>query len=560
LQGAGFDAVIGNPPYVNVVELAEELRDWLLDYYQFSKGRVDIYLPFFERSLHILAAGGHTSFITPNKWFVYAYGQPTREALLTGPFFWVSAVDLSLAPGIFEDADTYSQISVFKKPKAGAQRPPIQIVRFLQDESERILNLSEACRIGVADGLSMAAEVFANLPQTIFSPRLNKVAQSILRKAMDVSDQVGEIFDVEQLIRIGSAEERKKLIVNESVAHRESTARKVVDADELEDWSIAWEGRYLLYKPGKLYNPKSPEIFEQPKIFIKDTSTYLQVVPDFGDESRDPRFRWFYALNTIYGLVSRKQVDREMIGFVACCLNCPLSDYLYKILFGALTIGGGFIRFREFIQYLPIPRVELVTSKEDRQKASQQIISQYRLAMDTLKLSKTNGITPHHFQELFSTIDFLGNRLFTRLDVLHIVLAYLAEEMIELNKRKHVEVKRFLRRLEGELNIQPSNRSEAGIEVLTGKSLLKSYAGDYKKGEKNVPFEELWKILLRNANRVLRRLDGTCERKLRQEYKNSLAVLLPIKQKLTATDWLINRLVYRIYGLTEEEISIVERK
>jgi Eco57I restriction-modification methylase len=211
LQDAGFDAVIGNPPYVNVVELAEDLRDWLLAYYHFAKGRVDIYLPFFERSLHILAAGGHSCFITPNKWFVYAYGQPTRQSLLTGPFFWLSAVDLSLAPGIFEEADTYSQISVFKKPKPGEQRPPVEIVRFLYDESERILDLAEACRAGIAEGLSVSAETFAKMPQAIFSPRLNKVAQRILEKVMSVSDQVGDVFDVEQLIRIGSAAKRKEL-------------------------------------------------------------------------------------------------------------------------------------------------------------------------------------------------------------------------------------------------------------------------------------------------------------------------------------------------------------
>jgi hypothetical protein len=47
---------------------------------------------------------------------------------------------------------------------------------------------------------------------------------------------------------------------------------------------------------------------------------------------------------------------------------------------------------------------------------------------------------------------------------------------------------------------------------------------------------------------------------MREEYKKSLSVLLPMKQKLAATDWLIDQLVYRLYGLTEEEIAIVEGK
>jgi hypothetical protein len=47
---------------------------------------------------------------------------------------------------------------------------------------------------------------------------------------------------------------------------------------------------------------------------------------------------------------------------------------------------------------------------------------------------------------------------------------------------------------------------------------------------------------------------------MRQEYEKSLAVLLLIKRKLSATDWLIDQLVYRLHGLTEEEIAIVEGK
>ena len=45
---------------------------------------------------------------------------------------------------------------------------------------------------------------------------------------------------------------------------------------------------------------------------------------------------------------------------------------------------------------------------------------------------------------------------------------------------------------------------------------------------------------------------------MEKEYEKSLSVLLPLKQKLASTDWLIDQLVYRLYGLTEEEIAIVE--
>jgi len=33
-----------------------------------------------------------------------------------------------------------------------------------------------------------------------------------------------------------------------------------------------------------------------------------------------------------------------------------------------------------------------------------------------------------------------------------------------------------------------------------------------------------------------------------------------LKEKLRKTDWLIDQIVYKLYGLTEEEVKIVEGK
>ena len=42
------------------------------------------------------------------------------------------------------------------------------------------------------------------------------------------------------------------------------------------------------------------------------------------------------------------------------------------------------------------------------------------------------------------------------------------------------------------------------------------------------------------------------------EFNTSMAKLTPLKAKLSATDRLIDLIVYKLYGLTEEEIAVVE--
>ena len=143
-------------------------------------------------------------------------------------------------------------------------------------------------------------------------------------------------------------------------------------------------------------------------------------------------------------------------------------------------------------------------------------------------------------------------------DVVHDLLAFLAEQMIELNKEKQAKIKEFLEWLEAELEVKPDKKGNTGIEALTGKTKLKNYLGDYQKGEEALPFDEIWAILRKNKSRIERSLSPSFMQEVKQAYEESLRNLHPIKEKLRLTDNLIDQIVYRLYGLTEDEMQVVE--
>jgi len=151
--------------------------------------------------------------------------------------------------------------------------------------------------------------------------------------------------------------------------------------------------------------------------------------------------------------------------------------------------------------------------------------------------------------------------LWEQSDVVHDILAFLAEQMIELNKEKQKEIKGFLGWLEAQLKIKPDKKGNTGIEVLTNKTRLKNYLGDYQKDEGHLIFDELWQILEKNKNKIGANLKSReLFETIKTEYEKSLSKLLPLKEKLRKTDWLIDQIVYKLYGLTEEEIKIVEER
>lgn len=90
----GFDAVVGNPPYVKLqnfrtahADMAEYLRDGrdgTKPYASTQTGNFDLYLPFIEKGMTLLNAEGRLGYIAPSLWspmnMAKGCGKPLRPA------------------------------------------------------------------------------------------------------------------------------------------------------------------------------------------------------------------------------------------------------------------------------------------------------------------------------------------------------------------------------------------------------------------------------------------------------------------------------------------------
>ncbi len=79
-DGYGFDAVIGNPPYVRQESL-KSIKSYLKRKYTVYNGIADLYVYFFERSLGVLKPKGLFGYIVANKWLRAKYGKSLRKYL-----------------------------------------------------------------------------------------------------------------------------------------------------------------------------------------------------------------------------------------------------------------------------------------------------------------------------------------------------------------------------------------------------------------------------------------------------------------------------------------------
>ncbi len=88
MKVGGFDAVVGNPPYIRIQTMKEwapvEVEHYKRVYQSASKGNYDIYVVFIEKALQLINKNGKMGYICPHKFFQAKYGQPIREIISEG--------------------------------------------------------------------------------------------------------------------------------------------------------------------------------------------------------------------------------------------------------------------------------------------------------------------------------------------------------------------------------------------------------------------------------------------------------------------------------------------
>ncbi len=110
----GFDAIIGNPPYVRQ-ELLGDQKDYFSKKYLVYHGMADLYSYFIERGIGLLKPNGLFGIIVANKWMRANYGEPLRRWLKKIAIKQI--IDFGDLP-VFQNVTTYPCILLCQKNNA----------------------------------------------------------------------------------------------------------------------------------------------------------------------------------------------------------------------------------------------------------------------------------------------------------------------------------------------------------------------------------------------------------------------------------------------------------
>lgn len=116
-----FDFVVGNPPYVRQELIPAPLLAAYRSRFQTMYDRADLYIPFIELSLSLLAPGGSLGFICSDRWMKNRYGGPLR-GLVAEQFHLRIYVDMVGTPAFHSEVIAYPAITIISREAPGATR------------------------------------------------------------------------------------------------------------------------------------------------------------------------------------------------------------------------------------------------------------------------------------------------------------------------------------------------------------------------------------------------------------------------------------------------------
>jgi len=522
-SNAGFDAVIGNPPWGGLLDhtTLEFLRQVFL-----ARGWNDSYAFFMQIGVNLCRPNGLSGMIVPSSWLTVGIYRKVREYLLAEGAFTV----ICYLYRVFEDVDLDEAVFIHQR---NAKEQETRIFVAPSDLSPKSrLKMLETC--GWSKSFSVPNLDWTKAPKCRIDVLTDPVEKGILAKIWHTSVPLEAAFSVGIGIQAYSIPKHKPEEIRKRIYHSKT------QLDETFSPCLSGNdvGRYEINLEDTEFLSVGPWLYSVPEIAVFNTSRVLvqQVIwktlkASSADQTGIVHNNSIFHIWAPYGEYNLR--------FVLGLLNSHFIAWVFPLVSNK-TFGDKFPKLSHGdLSALPIRHIMFTTPKDQRTKLFIQGKGLYQEYLQSLNRGKMLTFIS---QCLPQKTDGMPDTEHEQSDVVHDLLAFLAEEMTRLNKEKQSSIKAFLSWLEKEI-------LKSSVEDQKNKTRIKDFH--------NNTFEDLLDVL--KKNKVVK---DPCPSDVRDtivsEFSSASKALTPLKARIKTTDDLIDQIVYRLYGLSNAEIAIVE--
>jgi len=543
----GFDVIIGNPPYVESRDIPNDDWEYFRKNFSSAYKRFDLSVLFMEQAIKLLKPRRLLGFITSNKFAVSDYGQGIRSFILNNCSI-KQLVDVSNID-VFRDASTYPYISIFLREADESKRINNLIICVQESTKEDFVSKNLKSKI-------VRQNIFWVIPNFVFSLSLSDEVYSIIEKIQSNCIKLSDLTWIRDGIHTGNVKE--KLVVSRQLT---SECKPMVTAESINRYNIQWKGLWVNYNQnlidsasGEYGSLREQWIFEAKEKLL---TALFGLRPEVAYDNKQ-----FYANNSVK-LILLKRSDFSL-KYILAILNSSLIWFYYKTLFGQTHVRGDYIQFYPAdFKKLPIYAIDF--SNKDQKKKHRELVE---LVDSLLSLNEQlNQLNVDFDRYLTEPIIAYANfkDYYNKLDV---------KDKEALDKTSKGTIKQIKAEEQDTWLVFKANyfaKTNKTKEEFTNVPVLRCRFEDlyFRKFLLHVfqNYKKRWgtgNLLSIILNTPIPCFDKNPEKnnqtieKIMKQYLKALEEKEQLEKEIQQTDKTIDTKVYELYGLTPEEITIVE--
>jgi hypothetical protein len=532
MRNGGFDVVIGNPPYVDIKAMENRIVKYFLSNYQTTKNRINLYSIFVEKSIELINDAGYLYFIIPNSLLFNSSYNLLRSKLFEG----VREI-VKLPDGVFEDAKVETIILGY----SNIDSEDLETIIYTKNETINNIDVNRTKKVSKSS--------WSEFDTNNFNIYLNKSNYKILKKCADQGTFLDDISDFSLGI---TPYDKYAGHSNETIENREFHCpvkldreyKPLISGKNIQRYLITEEIEEYIKYGDWLAAPRNEDFFTKPRIIVR------QIV-----SGNPPRIYAGYTEKPLYftqigfGILSK---DDEEIGpkYLVSLINSSLITFYHRYMFLDLEKRLFQKILIEDCKKFPVKQIDYKNQKPFIKKV-ERIIKYLKKCNNNKDLNFIDLIdkyTSEHginLKTIFGQSEFT-NKIYTgRARKVRPLTVNINDNILTVYAEKSSSGQYELFKFQVDDDYQ-RRYIQLYLENLTEEQLEKidNYSG--KLPEKILQIE----IPDYNKHNVVRKVVN--EWQLLQDEIESL------ESKIEQTDREIDEMVYELYGLTDEEIEIVE--
>lgn len=409
----GFDAVVGNPPYVRQEQLTDN-KPFFKTRYSVYHGMADIYTYFYEAAHGLIRRGGYFGMITSNKFMRSGYGALLRVWLEDNYYLW-QLIDFGDLP-VFPEATAYPAIFITKNELREGKPTAYAPIKSLDFES-----LSQAVESATVE---LPPGAFAGESWSLAAPGLQAIMQKMQSISVSLAEYVGG--EIQYGVKTGY---NKAFHIDEATRDRLVTQdprsadiiKPLLVGQDIGRYGINYRRRYLVFTRRGIDIDRYPAI----KRYLIKYRRELEPRPSDWDEGKRGKwpgrkagtYQWYEIQDAVdyYADFEQPKIvlpdiavngrfshdeQASYVGDTGFIIS-DTSYYLLALLNSSLVLRwfqnqsavyrGGYLRYkRQYLARIPIRRINFTTPDKKRKNLLTKAIGLYneQIPPSTLAHSK----------------------------------------------------------------------------------------------------------------------------------------------------------------------------